>query len=166
MSALKAGDAFPEDVKFTYVKPAPETSDVLACGVPIAFKASEEFKNKKVVIVAVPGAFTPTCQNTHITGYLAKLRDVKAKGVDQVICIAYNDAFVMSAWAKANGVKDDSLLFMSDGEAEFSKTIGWTLGPRTARYAIIVDHGKVVYAEKEPGREVTVSGVDAVLAKL
>jgi len=55
---------------------------------------------------------------------------------------------------------------MSDNEAEFSKSIGWTLGPRTARYAIIVDHGKVVYAAKEPGREVTVSGVDEVLAKL
>ncbi|KAI1436922.1 Redoxin [Xylaria sp. CBS 124048] len=166
MSALKAGDSFPEGVTFSYVKPSPETSDVLACGVPGPYDASAEFKNKKVVLVSVPGAFTPTCQVTHITGYLAKLAELKAKGVDQVICIAYNDAYVMSAWAKANGVKDDSILFMTDNEAGFSKTMGWTLGPRTARYALIIDHGKVVYAEKEPGHDVSVSGVDAVLAKL
>ncbi|KAI1815435.1 Redoxin [Poronia punctata] len=166
MGALKAGDSFPEGVTFTYVKPTPETSDVLTCGVPTQFDASAEFKSKKVVIVSVPGAFTPTCQNTHITGYLSKLQDLKAKGADLVICIAYNDPFVMSAWGKANGIKDDSLLFMSDNEAAFSNSIGWTMGPRTARYALVVDHGKVVYAEKEPGREVSVSGVDAVLSKL
>ncbi|KAI0393033.1 Redoxin [Xylariaceae sp. FL0594] len=166
MSALTAGASFPEGVSFTYVKPTPETSDVLACGVPVKFDASAEFKDKKVVLVSVPGAFTPTCQVTHLPGYLSKLKELKEKGVDLVICIAYNDPFVMSAWGKANGVKDDSLLFMSDNEAEFSKSIGWTLGPRTARYAIVVDHGKVVYAEKEPAREVTVSSVDAVLAKL
>lgn len=72
--------------------------------------------------------------------------------------LAYNDAFVMSAWSKANGVKNDDILFLSDVETKFSKSIGWTAGDRTARYAIILDHGKVVYAEKEtkPG-EVTVS---------
>jgi peroxiredoxin len=69
-----------------------------------------EFKDKKVVLVAVPGAFTPTCQVTHITGYLSKLGELKAKGADLVVCIAYNDPFVMSAWGKANGVKDDSLV--------------------------------------------------------
>ncbi|KAI2632790.1 Redoxin [Xylaria nigripes] len=166
MSALKAGDAFPEGVTFSYIKPSPEISDVLACGIPTNFNASAEFKGKKVVIVSVPGAFTPTCQVTHITGYLAKLDQLKAKGVDLVICIAYNDAFVMSAWGKANGIKDDSLLFMSDNEAGFSKSIGWTMGPRTARYAMIINNGQVVYAEKEPARDVTVSGVDAILAKL
>ncbi|KAI3321527.1 Redoxin [Xylariaceae sp. AK1471] len=166
MSELKAGDSFPEGVSFLYVKPTPETSDVLACGIPTKFDASAEFKDKKVVLVSVPGAFTPTCQVTHITGYLSKLGDLKAKGVDLVVCIAFNDPFVMAAWGKANGIKDDSLLFMTDNEAEFSKSLGWTLGPRTARYAVVVDHGKVVYAEKEPGRDVGVSGVDAVLAKL
>jgi len=69
-----------------------------------------EFKDKKVVLVSVPGAFTPTCQVTHITGYLAKLSELKAKGADLVIAIAYNDPFVMSAWGKANGIKDDSLV--------------------------------------------------------
>ncbi|KAI1162906.1 putative peroxisomal membrane protein [Nemania serpens] len=166
MSALKVGDVFPADVSFLYVKPTPETSDVLACGIPTKFDASAEFKDKKAVIVSVPGAFTPTCQNTHITGYLAKLGELKAKGVDVVITIAFNDPFVMAAWGKANGIKDDSILFATDNEAAFSKTLGWTLGPRTARYAIVVDHGKVVYAEKEPAGDVGVSGVDAVLAKL
>ncbi|GAP90197.1 putative peroxisomal matrix protein [Rosellinia necatrix] len=166
MSALKAGDAFPSGVSFSYVKPTPETSDVLACGMPSKLDASDEFKDKKVVLVSVPGAFTPTCQSTHITGYLSKLSELKAKGADIVICIAYNDPFVMAAWGKANGIKDESLIFATDGDAAFSKSLGWTLGERTARYAIVIDHGKVVYAEKEPGPGVTVSGVDAVLAKL
>jgi alkyl hydroperoxide reductase 1 len=68
-----------------------------------------EFKNKKAVIVSVPGAFTPTCQNTHITGYLSKLSELKAKA-DIVIVIAFNDPFVMAAWGKANGIKDDSIV--------------------------------------------------------
>ncbi|KAI1149957.1 putative peroxisomal membrane protein [Nemania diffusa] len=165
MSALKAGDDFPADVGFLYVKPTPETSDVLACGIPTKFDASGEFKNKKAVIVSVPGAFTPTCQNTHITGYLSKLSELKAKA-DIVIVIAFNDPFVMAAWGKANGIKDESVIFATDNEAAFSKTLGWTLGSRTARYAIVVDNGKVVYAEKEPAGDVGVSGVDAVLAKL
>ena len=72
----------------------------------------------------------------------------------------------MSAWSKANGIKDDDILFMSDPDAKFSKAMGWNMGERLARYAMIIDKGTVVYAEKEPGREVTVSGADAVLAKL
>ncbi|KAH8661912.1 peroxisomal matrix protein [Xylariales sp. PMI_506] len=166
MSALKAGDSFPEGVVFTYVPPAPATSDIKACGMPIKFDASKEFKDKKVVLVSVPGAFTPTCQVTHVTGYIEKLSELKKAGADLVIFIAYNDAFVMSAWGKANDITDDSILFMSDDEATFSNSIGWTLGARTARYAIVIDHGKVVYAEKEPAKGVTVSGVDAALAKL
>ncbi|CAJ2504531.1 Uu.00g119250.m01.CDS01 [Anthostomella pinea] len=166
MPAFKAGDAFPADVSFGYIAPTPETSDVLACGMPSKYDASKDFADKKVVLVAVPGAFTPTCQNQHITGFLSKLKDIKAKGVDKVIVIAYNDPFVMAAWGKANGITDDSILFMSDDGPAFSESMGWTLGPRTARYAMIIDHGKVVYAEKEPGKDVGVSGADAVIAKL
>jgi alkyl hydroperoxide reductase 1 len=69
-----------------------------------------EFKNKKVVLVSVPGAFTPTCQADHITGYIANAEKLKKAGVDQVIFIAYNDAFVMSAWGKANQIQDDSIV--------------------------------------------------------
>jgi peroxiredoxin len=69
-----------------------------------------EFANKKVVLVAVPGAFTPTCQEQHVTSYLANLAQFRAKGVDSILFIASNDAFVMSAWGKANGVKDESIV--------------------------------------------------------
>lgn len=69
-----------------------------------------EFQLKKVVLVGVPGAFTPTCQEQHVTSYLAHQSEIKAKGVDAIIVIASNDAFVMSAWQKANGVKDESIV--------------------------------------------------------
>jgi alkyl hydroperoxide reductase 1 len=75
--------------------------------------SSPEFQNKKTVLVAVPGAFTPTCQEQHITSYLANLDKLKEKGVDRVIFIASNDAWVMSAWGKANGVKDESIVSFS-----------------------------------------------------
>lgn len=163
---LKVGDSFPENVTFTYVAPTGEL-DLTACGLPIKYNASEEFKNKKVVLVAVPGAFTPTCQVQHVTSYLAKLDELKAKGVDQVIFIASNDHWVMAAWGKANGVKDDSILFMSDAGLEFSKSIGWIQGDRTQRYAIIVDHGKVVYADADNVRgSIEKSGAEGVLSKL
>lgn len=134
MSALKVGDSFPEGVSFTYIPVTPESSEITACGLPQKYDASAgkfpnctpkgfavwaalantigetEFQNKKVVIVAVPGAFTPTCQANHLPGYIQKLKDLKSKGVDQVVVIAYNDCFVMSAWGKANGVTDDSIV--------------------------------------------------------
>jgi len=113
----------------------------------------------------VPGAFTPGCSVRHLPGYITALEDIKGKKVDVVAVLAFNDAWVMSAWGKANAIKDE-ILFLSDPETKFSKSIGWNLGDRTARYAMIIDHGKVVYAEKEPGREVTVSGAQAVLSKL
>ncbi|GJN67451.1 peroxiredoxin type-2 [Purpureocillium lilacinum] len=166
MSALKVGDSFPEDVAFTYVPPAPE-SDIKVCGIPQKFDASKEFKNKKVVLVSVPGAFTPTCQASHLPSYLNNRDALKQKGVDQVVVIAFNDAFVMSAWGKANGVTDDYVIFASDADAKFSKSIGWTIGERTSRYAIAVDHGKVVYASQEDNtKSIDQSGAEAVLAKL
>ncbi|GAB1311675.1 hypothetical protein MFIFM68171_01885 [Madurella fahalii] len=166
MSALKAGDSFPENVSFLYIHPTGDL-DLKACGRPITYDASKEFQTKKVVLVAVPGAFTPTCQEQHITSYLANLEQFKAKGVDNIIFIAFNDPFVMSAWGKANGIKDESILFMTDNNAEFSKSIGWENGGRTARYAIIVDHGKVVYAEADTVRgSIANSGAEGVLAKL
>ncbi|KAM7209693.1 Redoxin [Naviculisporaceae sp. PSN 640] len=166
MSGLKVGDSFPEGVTFTYVKPEGDLN-VTACGIPIKYDASKEFKDKKVVIVAVPGAFTPTCQEQHLLSYLNHLDDLKAKGVDQVIFIASNDAWVMSAWGKANGISDEKILFMSDSGLEFSKIIGWIKGDRTLRYAIVVDHGKVVYADiDDVPKSIAKSGAEGVLAKL
>ncbi|KAK4944498.1 peroxiredoxin type-2 [Elasticomyces elasticus] len=166
--SLKAGDKFPDDVVFSYVPYTEEAADITACGIPINYNASKEWANKKVVLFSVPGAFTPGCSVRHLPGYIEKLEEIKGKKVDIVAVLAYNDAFVMSAWAKANGIKnrEEDILFLSDPETKFSKSIGWNLGERTARYALIIDNGKVVYAEKEPGRDVTVSGALAVLAKL
>ncbi|KAG6043491.1 hypothetical protein E4U17_000936, partial [Claviceps sp. LM77 group G4] len=124
------------------------------------------FKDKKVIIVAVPGAFTPTCQASHLPSYIKNREALKAKGVDRVIVIAYNDAFVMSAWGKANGIKDKDDFFIFADDCDFSKSIGWVMGLRTARYAIVVDHGKVVYAERESGLGVEKSSAEAVLAIL
>jgi alkyl hydroperoxide reductase 1 len=111
-----------------------------------------------------------------LPSYIENLKALKAKGVDQVACIASNDAFVMSAWGKANGVQGNDIvslstfrvpklstnehyqLFLSDPDLKFSKSIGWLRGAdRTERYAIVIDHGKVIYAAVEPGKDVTVS---------
>ncbi|KAK3990303.1 Redoxin [Cladorrhinum sp. PSN332] len=166
MSELKAGDAFPSDVSFTYVAPTGEL-DLTACGLGIKYDASKEFQNKKVVLVAVPGAFTPTCSAAHLPSYVENLDKLRAKGVDQVIFLASNDHWVMSAWGKANGIKDDSILFVSDAGLEFSKKIGWVQGDRTLRYAIVVDHGKVVYADVDDVRgSIEKTGAEGVLAKL
>ncbi|KAJ2897552.1 putative peroxisomal membrane protein [Zalerion maritima] len=193
-TALKAGDVFPQGVTFKYIPYAEDQGEITACGIPIDYDASKEFAARKVVLVSVPGAFTPTCQKTHLAGYLARQEELKSKGVDHVIVIAYNDPFVMSAWGKANGVKDNFVvdildmderwleisrnltrtnismpnqqLFMSDTGTAFSQSIGWTAGERTGRYAMLICNGKVLYAEKEEKKEVTVSGVDAVIAKL
>jgi alkyl hydroperoxide reductase 1 len=125
-------------------------------GIPTNYNASKEWADKKVVLFAVPGAFTPGCSVRHLPGYIEKLEEIKGKSVDVVAVIAFNDAFVMSAWGKANGIKNEDILFLSDPESKFSKGLGWNMGERSARYAIIIDKGKVVYAEKEPARDVTV----------
>ncbi|KAK1060483.1 hypothetical protein LTR12_000426 [Friedmanniomyces endolithicus] len=170
MSApLKAGDQFPEGVKFEW---APITDpDPKACGMPQDYNASEEFKGKKVVLVSVPGAFTPGCQAHHIPPYLNQYSKLASKGVDLVVIIAFNDSWVMSAWGKVNGVtKDSKVLFMSDTKTKFSEQIGWMagMGERNGRWAMIIEKdGKISYAETEKSpREVTVSGADAILSKL
>ncbi|KHN98798.1 Thioredoxin-like fold protein [Metarhizium album ARSEF 1941] len=162
MSGLKAGDFFPDGVKFFYVEPSGD--DINTCGIPRALDASAEFRSKKVVLVSVPGAFTPVCSSAHLPSYVANRAALEAKGVDMVVMIAYNDPYVMSAWAKAHGITDAFIICASD--PGFSKSIGWNDGERTARYAIVVDHGKVVYAEKEDGSGIERSGAEGVLANL
>lgn len=142
-----------------YIPWTPENDSPTSCGIPISYKASEEFKNKKVIIFAVPGAFTPGCSVRHLPGYIENMTSIKEKGIDVVAVIATNDAFVMSAWGKVNGIKDE-ILFMNDPDAKFSKSIGWDMGVspnRTSRYAMVIENGVIKYAEKEPGRDVTVS---------
>lgn len=119
------------------------------------------------MIVSVPGAFTPVCSMTHLPEYLEKRTELTKKGVDLLVVLACNDPYVMSAWAKANGVFDDNTLFLSDNDCAFSAQYGWASGGRTGRYAMVIDHGKFTYAAIEPkGGEVAVSGVDAVMSHL
>ncbi|PSN63551.1 AhpC/TSA family protein-like protein [Corynespora cassiicola Philippines] len=168
MAPLQVGDSFPEGVKFEW---APITdSDPTACGLPQEYDASKQWKGKKVVLFSVPGAFTPGCQARHLPPYIEKLSEFKTKGVDVVAVIASNDSWVMNAWGKVNGVKGDDFLFLSDTKTFFSKNYGWAagMGDRNGRWAMVIDKdGKITYAENEksPG-EVSVSGAEAVLAKL
>jgi len=129
---------------------------------PQEYNASKEFSGKKVVLVSVPGAFTPGCQAFHIPPYLQNIEKLAGKGVDLVVVIASNDAWVMSAWGKVNGVKGDAkTLFMSDTKTFFSKEYGWAagMGDRNGRWAMIIEKdGSVSYAENEKDpRQVTVS---------
>ena len=93
-----------------YVPYTDEKAEITACGIPQPYKASKEFADKKVVLFAVPGAFTPGCSIRHLPGYIEHLNELKGKGVDLVIVIAMNDPFVMSAWGKANGIKNDEIV--------------------------------------------------------
>ncbi|CAG7935755.1 unnamed protein product [Penicillium nalgiovense] len=184
MTTLKAGDSFPSDVVFKWVNPptpakndadpsryipwSEESGDITSCGIPINYNASQEWANKKVVLFSVPGAFTPTCSVNHVPGYIQNLPKLREKGVDIVAVVAFNDPFVMSAWGKANAVRDD-IIFLSDPDAKFSKSIGWAdeASGRTGRYAIVIDHGKVGYAQIETEKgAVKKSGADAILASL
>ncbi|KAK9241230.1 Redoxin [Lipomyces kononenkoae] len=168
---LTVGDKFPEGVKFSYVAYTPATADIKACGIPIPLDFDKEFSDKTVVIVSIPGAFTPTCTANHIPPFVEKFAALKSKGVDAVIVLSANDPFVQSAFGKALGVTDENFIFASDPAATFSKSAGLSLdlppafGTRTARYAIIVSKGVVKYVEKD-SEGVSGSGVDAVLAAL
>ncbi len=128
---------------------------------------------KKVVLFAVPGAFTPTCSARHLPSFLEHLDALKAKGVATVACVAVNDAFVLDAWAKSQDAAG-KILMLSDGNATFTKAIGmdfdgsgFGLGVRSKRYAMLVDDGvvKVLNVEASPG-VMEVSGADKILAAL
>ena len=128
---------------------------------------------KKVVLFAVPGAFTPTCNAKHLPSYLEHAQALKAKGVDTIACVSVNDPFVMDAWAKSAS-NDGSVLMLSDGNAEFTKAIGldfdgsgFKLGTRSKRYAMIVEDGVVkTLAVEDAPPMMEVSGADKILAAL
>jgi peroxiredoxin len=158
---ISVGDAIP-DAKIMQVTPdgpAPaQTADVLGKG--------------KVVLFAVPGAFTPTCSERHLPGFLARSEDLKAKGVDTVACISVNDAFVMAAWAQAQD-PDGDIVFLADGNGEFTEAMGQSfdgsgfgLGSRSKRYAAIIDGGVLTELLVEPAPGLDVSSAESVLGKL
>jgi len=139
---------------------------------PEAAQTGELFGSGKVVLFGLPGAFTPTCSDHHLPGFVLRAEDLEAKGVDRIACVSVNDAFVMKAWGEANDV-GEKVIMVADGSALFTKAMGLEndltdlgLGIRSKRYAAIIEDGVVTDLAVEEGRGVDVSGADAVLAKL
>jgi peroxiredoxin len=160
--AIKVGDSLPLELKLKE----------LGEGGPKDVTVGEVFKGKKVVLFAVPGAFTPTCSMKHLPGFLEQANAIKAKSVDDIVCLSVNDAFVMGAWGNANNAKG-KVRMLADGNGEFTKAIGLTLdasgfgmGVRSQRYAMIVQDGKVKELLVEPGPGLNASSAESVLAKL
>ena len=117
-------------------------------GKPTPVTTDDLFANKKVVVFAVPGAFTPTCSMAHLPGYVVHSDAIKAKGVDSIVCLSVNDAFVMGAWG--DNANAEELLMVGDGNGDFTQALGlemdgsgFGLGKRSQRYAMIVDNGTV-----------------------
>jgi peroxiredoxin len=161
VSAISQGEKLPGDVKFSYFDAEGNMQEITV---------DELTKGKKVVLLGVPGAFTPTCSLKHLPGFLDKADEFKAKGVDTIACVSVNDAFVMDAWSKQTGT-DGKIMMLADGSAVFAKAIGVELdlsdkglGIRSRRYAMLVDDGSVKELNLEEGGAFTVSSAEELLA--
>jgi peroxiredoxin len=135
-------------------------------------RTAEIFGGKTVALFAVPGAFTPTCSARHLPGFKDKAGELKAKGVDEIACTAVNDHFVMSAWAKDQGVSEQ-ITMLADGSGEFARAVGldadfskFGMGPRSKRYSMIVKDGVVQQLNIEEGGEYKVSSAEHMLTQL
>ncbi|TEW55549.1 peroxiredoxin [Psychromonas sp. RZ22] len=130
----------------------------------------ELFTGKKVVLFAVPGAFTPTCSEAHLPGYVVLADKLQAKGVDLIACVAVNDAFVMKAWGEVHNASE--LFMLGDGDASFTKALGLSMdtkgfgGVRSQRYAMVIEDGIVTQLNVEEAGEFEVSKAETVLAAL
>ncbi len=160
--AIQVGDSIPADIKLK------EMGD----GGPQDVTTGDLFTGKKTVVFAVPGAFTPTCSMKHLPGFVEKAAEIKGKGVDEVVCLSVNDAFVMGAWGKDQGA-DGKVRMVADGNGDFTKAVGlamdasgFGMGERSQRYALIVNDGKVEHSLVEPGPGLDVSSAESVLSKL
>ena len=160
--AIKVGDRLPSTTFMTMTAdgPKPQSTDDI-------------FKGKKVVLFAVPGAFTPTCHKNHLPGFLTNADKIKAKGIDTIAVTGVNDVFVMDAWKK-NTAAEGKIEFLADGSAAFAKAIGLSvdlgergLGTRSQRYAMVVEDGvvKTLNIEEAPGKA-EVSGAENLLKGL
>ena len=158
---IQVGDRLPQATfrVMTAEGPAPKTTDDL-------------FKGRKVVLVAVPGAFTPTCHRNHLPGYVQKLDEIKTRGVDSILVTSVNDVFVMDAWGKASGAEGIELL--ADGNGDFANALGLTmdgsgfgLGTRSQRYSMVVEDGvvKSLNVEDTPSKA-DISGAENLLKDL
>jgi peroxiredoxin len=157
--AIKVGDRLPE-----------ATFTVMTADGPKPQTTNDIFKGKKVVLFAVPGAFTPTCNNNHLPGFLNNADKIKAKGIDTIAVTGVNDVFVMNAWKKSTDT-DGKIEFLADGSAAFANAIGLSvdlgargLGTRSQRYAMVVEDGvvKTLNVEDVPGKA-EVSGAENLL---
>ena len=142
---IKEGDILPD-----------ATFHVLTADGPAPRKSDEIFANRKVVLIGVPGAFTPTCSMNHLPGFIDNAEAMKAKGIDEVLVTGVNDVFVMGAWAKHTG-GEGKVTYLADGSADFAKAMGLTLdlgerglGTRSQRYAMVIDDGVVKKLAVEP----------------
>jgi peroxiredoxin len=138
---------------------------------PVDISTDAIFAGKKVLLFAVPGAFTPGCSVTHLPGYVVNADKIKAKGVDTIVCMSVNDAFVMGAWGKAQNAEE--LLMLADGNGDFTKALGleldgrgFGLGTRSQRFAMIVENGTVTHLNVEPGPGVDVSSAETMMGLL
>jgi peroxiredoxin len=155
--SIQVGDRLP-DATFT----------VMTAEGPTPRSVREVFGDKKVVLFAVPGAFTPTCNNQHLPGYLARHDAIRARGIDLIACTAVNDVFVLNAWAKANAV-GDRVLMLADGNADFAKAIGldadssrFGMGTRSRRYSMVVENGTVKELNLDAPGKLEVSAAENV----
>ena len=141
---------------------------------PAPVSLSEKLNGRKVVIFAVPGAFTPTCHSAHVPSFIRTKADFDAKGVDEIICVSVNDPFVMKAWGEATGATEAGLTLLADPHSEFTTAIGMNfdappagLMARSKRYAMAVEDGKVTVLQEEENPGVCdVSGGEGLLASL
>ena len=145
---------------------------VMTADGPGALSTDELFAGKKVVLVSVPGAFTPTCSKGHLPGFVSHADDIAGKGVDTIACMAVNDVFVMDAWGKDREV-GDKVVMLADGNGDYAKALGlemdasgFGMGMRGQRFAIVVDDGVATHvAVEEPG-QFEVSKAEAILGHL
>ena len=159
--AISVGDKIPDVTLMTMTADGPtpvQSNDVLGAG--------------KVVLFAVPGAFTPTCSDHHLPGFVLRADDLRAKGVDTIACVAVNDPFVMGAWGQTQNT-EGSVVMLSDGNGDFTAAMDLTmdgsrfgLGTRSQRYAAIIEDGVVTELMVEPAPGLDVSSADSVLSKL
>jgi peroxiredoxin len=165
---IQIGDPLPEAKLTEYNKFEAE-----GCSIgPHNFNVSDLVKGKKIVIFGVPGAFTPTCSAQHLPGFVKNADNFKSKGVDEIWCVAVNDAFVIGAWGddqKATGV----VRMMADGSGLFTKAMGldmdltkFGMGVRSQRYSMLVEDGIVKKLNVEQGSKFEVSSAEAMLAQL
>ena len=158
--ALGQGDALPKVAVKVMGEKGPEDLNI-----------GEFAADKKVVIFAVPGAFTPTCSAAHLPGFVANADKIKAKGVDAIICLSVNDAFVMNAWGSAQNAEE--LIMAGDGNGDFTAAMGLTLdgsgfglGQRSSRYALIAENGVITQLNAEQGGAFEVSSAEAIMEAL